>query len=593
MKFASPLEQKLNDEFSLIVPAAWLNSKGLPIAEVQLFNGSLLHSDTLCLSNHKGRERFIKSVLTRATVEAGEVEQALLLIDGNLTTTLAQDLEDDAAVSSRPTQATLLIELASDAEFFHNPNGETYATIQVGGHKETWRIKVNGFRNWLLQRYYRETDRTASSQALQDALGVLHAKALFDGPELQVFLRVAEYDGNIYIDLCNEHWEAVEITSTDWRVVGEPPVRFRRARGMLALPYPVTGGSITELRPFINAGTNAKELAHSKGGDFVLLCAWLVQALRSSGPYPVLALHGEQGSAKSTTARVLRSLLDPNASPLRTGPRNEHDLMIAAANGWCLVLDNLSNISVWLSDSLCRLATGGGFATRELYSDSDEVLFDAQRPVLLNGIEDLVTRSDLLDRTVIAYLPNIPEEKRRTQSEFWAAFESARPRILGSLYDAVSVALRNLSATKLNRLPRMADFAVWATAAEQGLGFEPGAFLAAYIDNRGSVDELALEATPVAAVLMAFIQQQKLWLNTASELLKVLNEHADDTTRKQQGWPKNARSLSNKLRRLAPNLRATGVAVEFDIKEGHKKTRMIRLEYIWDFASVASANVGV
>ena len=60
--------------------------------------------------------------------------------------------------------------------------------------------------------------------------------------------------------------------------------------------------------------------------------------------------------------------------------------MIAATNGWCLAFDNVSVIQAWLSDALCRLATGGGFATRGLYTDDEETIIDAQRPVVLNGV---------------------------------------------------------------------------------------------------------------------------------------------------------------------------------------------------------------
>ena len=51
------------------------------------------------------------------------------------------------------------------------------------------------------------------------------------------------------------------------------------------------------------------------------------------------------------------------------------------------------------------LASGGGFAIRQLYTDQDEVLFDAARPIILNGIEDVVTRPDLADRGLFLTLP--------------------------------------------------------------------------------------------------------------------------------------------------------------------------------------------
>jgi hypothetical protein len=110
--------------------------------------------------------------------------------------------------------------------------------------------------------------------------------------------------------------------------------------------------------------------------------------------------------------RVLRALVDPNTAALRTTPRDERDLVIAANNGWLMALDNLSHLPDWLSDALCRLATGNGFATRELYTDAEEAIFATQRPIVKNGIEELATRGDLLDRSIVLYLPTIAEDQR-------------------------------------------------------------------------------------------------------------------------------------------------------------------------------------
>src|SRR5690606_22857722 len=183
----------------------------------------------------------------------------------------------------------------------------------------------------------------------------------------------------------------------DWRLATRRPV-FRRVRGMRPLPEPRSGGSIEDLRPFVNVPDE---------NAWRLLVAWLLAALRPTGPYPVLVLQGEQGSAKSTTARVLRALVDPSKAPIRTMPRDERDLMVAASNSWVIVLDNLSGIPNWLSDAICRLSTGGGFATRALYTDDEEAIFEATRPVILNGIDDVVSRSDLLDRSLVLTLPTI------------------------------------------------------------------------------------------------------------------------------------------------------------------------------------------
>lgn len=479
---------------------------------------------------------------------------------------------------ARKPQAAVLLELAEDAELFQTPEGEAYATIPFNGHLETWLLKSRGFRDWLMRCFYEAEGSAPSSQAVQDALDVLHGRARFEGATHEVHTRIAEYEGAIYLDLCDEQWRAVQVTRDGWQVMSSAPVKFRRARGMLALPEPVKGGQVDRLRDFVNVAAD----------DWPLAVAWLVAAYRPGKPFPVLALHGEQGSAKSTTARVLRALIDPNRADLRSEPREERDLMIAAKNGWLITLDNLSRIPIWLSDALCRLATGGGFATRELYANDEEVLFDAKRPILLNGIEELATRSDLLERAIILNLPSIPEESRRTEAEFWQEFEEARPAILGALLNGVSGALRVHDSVRLGKLPRMADFAQWATAAESSLGLPGGAFLAAYTGNRASSNDLALEASPVAAVLVSFAEAEGRWLGTPSELLRGINKQAGEYLQRQPGWPKAANSLSGILRRLAPNLRAAGVNITRPNRAGKKGSRLIQVEHTGNSSSESS-----
>jgi hypothetical protein len=347
-----------------------------------------------------------------------------------------------------PTQADILIDLAQTAELFHAPGGAGFADVEINGHRETWPIRSKGFRRWLARRFFFETGGAPSSEALQSALNVIEAKAHFDAPERQVYIRVGGLDGRLYLDLGDETWRAVEIDATGWRIVENPPMRFRRASGMKPIPIPMRGGSVAALRSFLNVQTDA---------DFVLVVAWTLACLRNRGPYPVIVLSGEQGSAKSTFSAILRSLLDPNTAPLRALPREDRDLFIAASNGHVLAFDNVSGLPAWISDTLCRLATGGGFAVRQLYSDQDEVLFDAARPVILNGIEDIVTRPDLADRAIFLTLEPISEDRRRPEQELWAAFEAERPRILGVLLDAVAKGLAELPRTKLDKLPRMAD----------------------------------------------------------------------------------------------------------------------------------------
>ena len=418
------------------------------------------------------------------------------------------------------------------------------------------------------------------------ARATLEAMATYDGPEREVHVRVADGADAIFLDLGGEAWNAVKITPDGWEIVADPPVRFIRPKGLCPLPTPVHGGSLQSLRKLLTIGDD----------DWLLFIAWLTQALRPVGPYPVLTLAGEQGSAKSTTAKITRSFLDPHVAMLRSEPRENRDLMISACNGWLIALDNISSLSDWLSDAICRLATGGGFAIRTNYSDTDETFLDAIRPVVIASIEDVVRRGDLSDRCVTLTLEAISEDKRRTEAEVWSDVDAVAPEIMGAILDAVVGGLKTLPSVKLASKPRMADFAVWGEAVCRGLGKQPGEFLTVYATNRQQASENILEESAVAQHLRAMMTARSRWTGIARELLQELERIADEKLVKSKRWPKNPRALGGQLRRLAPSLRAVGIMVDF-AKEGHAKARTITIETAKDtppgnardFASAPSA----
>jgi hypothetical protein len=519
------------------------------------------------------------AALKKEDRSAFEALRAQLKKVGCRVTALDEAIAEETGDHGRgPTQADILIELAGAAELFHAPDGTAFADVTINDHRETWPARTRGFKRWLARRFFEETGGAPSSEALHSALNVVEAKAHFDGPERRVFVRVGGLHGRLYLDLGDEAWRAVEIDAAGWRVIDNPPVRFRRAAGVQPLPVPLAGGSVEMLRSFLNVQSD---------DDFVLVVAWALAVLRNHGPYPVIVLSGEQGSAKSTFSAMLRALLDPNTAPLRALPREDRDLFIAASNGHVLTFDNVSGLPHWISDTLCRLATGGGFAVRQLYSDQDEVLFDAARPVVLNGIEDIVTRPDLADRAIFLTLEPIPEERRRPEKEIWSAFDRVRPQILGALLDAVSVGLQRLPETKLEKLPRMADFALWATACETSI-WDEGAFWKAYTGNRDDAIDNVIDADPVGSAIRSLMDARTVWTGTASDLLDALAAEVGEKVAKTKTWPSSARGLSGRLRRVTTFLRKIGIEITFN-KEGRARTRIIRISLATDREGTASS----
>jgi hypothetical protein len=486
-------------------------------------------------------------------------------------------------------QANVLLDIARDAELFHTDDDIAYADISVEGHRETWPVKSKAFRDWLARGFFALKSSAPSRNAADAAMSIIEARARFDSPQRTVYLRTARIDGKVYLDLCDDKWRAVEIDCNGWRITAAPPVRFRRARGMLPLPIPLPDGDIDMLRPFLNVAKKNDE----SDSSFVLTVAWLIGALSGLGPYAILALSGEQGAAKTFFGAVLRELIDPNKVPQRALPRHDHDLYVAGGNALVLAFDNISTLPDWLSDTLCRLSTGGGFAARQLYSDAEEQLFDGMRPLILNGIEDFVTRPDLGDRSIFLVLEDIPAEKRRPEAALWAEFEAARPKILGALLDAISHGLAELNTTTLSELPRMADFALWVAACE-GAVWKAGTFEAAYKKNResGQADLIETDAVAVAVQKLAKAPPTSLnedkkaderivWQGTASAMLDALNSDihnfTDRETRRDRNWPRTPRKLAGRLRRMAPSLRRAGIILEFDKKSEGAKLIAIEL----------------
>jgi hypothetical protein len=476
--------------------------------------------------------------------------------------------ESEADESKKQTQAQMLIMFAAGADFYHTPEKMIYASYTVNDHVETWQVRSKNFRRWLSHRFYIEQGKPPGSQAIQDALNILEAQGQYDGPEIDVFTRVAGMRGNIYIDLANEAWQVIEITPHGWSVIEDPPVKFRRTKGMLPLAQPEHGGSFEELRRFINLPDE---------DTLKLIIGWLVQAGHPSGPYPILNLEGEQGSGKSLAARLLRTLIDPSTAPIRTVPKEERDLIISATNSWIVAFDNLSGIPVWLSDALCRLSTGGGYAVRELYTNDEETIFSATRPLLLTGIDQIAARHDLADRSIVVNLPPIPDSRRIPEKKILADFRLAHPKILGAICDAISQGLKNLASTRLSSLPRMADFALWVTATEPALPWGRGEFLRAYMGNRTEAVELSLESDPISSAVRELMESRMEWSGTSSELLEKLCELVPEKIQKSQSWPKKANILSSKLKRSSTFLRMVGIDIEFyrTLRSG-KRTIVIR-----------------
>ena len=459
----------------------------------------------------------------------------------------------------------------TETEFFKAPDGNLYVTVSVNNHKENWPFKPDKVKKWLRNGFLKKGDTLPPEREIQDLFNKLEAKGYFNSPVLPVYTRIGEADGKVYLDLANEKWQVIEISGSGWKEVTDSPIKFRRCAGMIPLPNPVHGGSLEDLHKSVNLPTEK---------DRILYTSWLIGSLHPKGPYPILFIQGPQGSGKSFLCKLTRSIVDPSVAPLRAIPKDDWSLMISATNSWVICFDNLTGtLPGWLADDLCRISTGGGLAVRKHYEDAEENLFNVRRPVILNSIDSIVTRHDLADRSIILNIPPISGTTRKSEIEIQAKFNISLPGILGALMDAASMAIKNLPSTKLSSLPRMADFAIWVSAAEPSLPWQNGDFMKAYAGNREEIVEKSLENNSLAYAIRALVEDYVEWAGNATELLETLGNYVSAKVKKSKFWPKKPNALSGRINKLRPFLEEVGIEVDLG-REGHGGPKYIRIAKI-------------
>jgi len=460
----------------------------------------------------------------------------------------------------KPSAASQLVEMALDRYHFSvTEDGQPYA-IRTGRHVvRMLRGGKNSLRAELSQAYYQRHKKAAPQQALADALLVLEGMAQDQDPG-RVHLRVAKANGVVWLDMGDAAETVIKIDRDGWQIVaGGVPLLFRRTALTGAIPDLPAGlagvagmkngqsqDDVHQLWDHINVAP----------ADRPLLLAWLIAALIApEAPHPILALFGEQGTGKSTTSRRIVATVDPSPVPLRKPPRDPEGWVTAAQGSWVVRLDNLSQVPDWLSDCLCRAATGDGDVRRALYTDSDLAVFAFRRCIPLNGIDVGALRGDLADRIVMINLDRIDEERRTDEEELEQKWEAAYPDILGGLFAVAAGVMGLLPSVRLASKPRMADFARIVAAIDQLLGTKG---LGRYTEQARSMAEDSLSADPLIARMK---EVQLDFIGKASELLTKITPDSD-RWRPPKNWPKEPRAVTSILKRNAPALRKTGWVVE-------------------------------
>lgn len=455
------------------------------------------------------------------------------------------------------SKAVALMRLVEQWPVVQSPTGRFFAEVDGAA------LPLDGkaWAAWVAAQYHARHGGVVSGGLIKDTTTVLMGR-----PQraAEVPLRVGLRDGASWLDLGEAG--AVPLAEVDDDAL--PPAFFRPS-GTVSLPAVEDAGpeAIEDLRAF---------LGFEHGHLWSCCVAWLMACLRPCAPYPVLFLQGEADSGKSTLGEILRGIVDPRGLEslgLPKGAEALRNLAIQAEHAHVLAYDNISGLDGDLSDAFCRIATGDGFAVRSLYSDRDQVVFRAARPVLFTSIVDAIVRPDLLSRSLIAQLPVRATEggRRVPPGELKAGVAARLPRVLGALVAAARASV----PVEVPPTVRMGGPAAFAAGAEAALGLPPGSVVAAYLASRAKAHETEAE-DPLVEALLEYLRPGTQVQLTYRQLLDELTVRAWGEQRAPAWWPGHGKALQAHLRRHAGLLRASRVT--WEVREtGHEKTKVLHL----------------
>ncbi|PTQ76739.1 hypothetical protein C8R26_11458 [Nitrosomonas oligotropha] len=445
----------------------------------------------------------------------------------------------------RNSDADVILEMLEEKSLYHDENADK---TFIEDDEKIYRIGSQPFIEWISHKYFKEFGRSVNESAIKQVAFTLTGHAKHEGIKQRIYLRAANHQDAVYIFMGDDDWQRIKITASGWHIDAETNVKFCKPGSMLALPMPVSGGEIDDLWEYLNIG----------GTDRLLVLAWMLEAFRSETPFPVLALNGLQGCAKSSTHARIRMLIDPSGCNLRAAPKDVQDIYVGAGSNWIVSFENISRLSSQQQDALCTLATGGGFAARTLYTNDDETIINVKRPVIINSIPVVISAQDLTDRVINIELQRL--EIYRDEIEINAEFEAAKSKLFGALLDLFVKTLAKLPHVKLIKPPRMADFARLGEAMTQAMGHEAGTFERIFKENRSESVSRAMEASPVAVAIREMAENCKSNI-VFHGTVKQLFEEISGKQRTLEGWPRSPRGLGDAIRRQTPALNSIGISI--------------------------------
>ena len=449
----------------------------------------------------------------------------------------------------------LLLQLVDNdgAEFLTDDNATPRAIVNLKGYKESVKLSEAKFKSYLNKLYYSETRMPLKPDAINQAIALYSMQAEVSNRQEKVNRRIAEGKdgGKVYYDLKNSKGTLIKVTKHGVKKVKSSKIYFTKGKNMVEQFEPNLESKPKELLKLIR-----KHFRFKTDNDCIMYTVYLVSAFFESIQHPILVIYGEKGASKSTSLRKHKKIIDPGFQELLTLPSKTKDLIITLSNNYLSCFDNLQYLTNKSSDVLCMAVTGGAHTDRTLYSNDEENIISFKRLVALNGINIVATNADLVDRSFFIEFDRIPENERKSEVAVWKAFEDDLPSILGAIFNTISKVLAIEDEPEIDSVGRLVDFTYIGYKIAEVLGIGGEQFVNAYLENQNRANDETLNAHPVAAAILKLMADKHEYVDSVTNLLKAIEKVAEEemfnTTSKL--WPKDAASLSKRLREIKSNL---------------------------------------
>ncbi|MDO9183441.1 MAG: hypothetical protein Q7U04_13585 [Bacteriovorax sp.] len=464
-----------------------------------------------------------------------------------------------------------------NAIFFQDHNGSSYCNLTKNNKKDSLEITSQQMRD-TLRNFCRKKKIEVSKHKLEEIIYEFDSLAFESSNKQDVFIRagVDKKTGYLYFDHCDDEGNITCVMPGKISTQQDCPISFIRPNKQCPIPIPLKEDYALFLKKF-------ERLWNLKNKNYsILILVYILNALKKdSGSYAILILEGGQGQGKSTASKYIKNLIDPTQPPLSSPPRNMEQISVIASSGYLVAIDNISGINSELADAFCRISTGGGVHFRVLYTNNREVVYNLQRPVLINGIDEPTNRADFLDRAIVLELQLIPYEMRESEMSLQEKFQTDLPYLIGGIYSLLADVLERLPKISHHNLPRMTDYARIGIAVEQILGMEKGSFLKIYNQNIHEKSENSFWNDEMCSLIYNKLDDDmyKRREGIRGSIMMIKKDlYQSERGKFNSLAPKTIKGFASHLKRIEPVLKTRGIIVERLPRTASARELMIRFD---------------